>query len=78
MVLAESEGDIQRAVDKMIEMLKTLEMKTNSAKTKMLVCAGGTKIKADIYINSQKLEQVDEMVYLGSIITPDHISVREL
>lgn len=42
---------------------------------KILVCARDLKIKADVYTDSQKLEQVDEMVYLGSKITPDSKSV---
>ena len=34
-VIAESEGDIQRAVEEMDEMLRTSEMKINSAKTSL-------------------------------------------
>jgi len=44
----------------LISYINTSEMKINSAKTKILVCARNLKIKADVYINSQKLEQVDE------------------
>jgi len=55
----------------MDEMLGTSEMKINSAKMKILVCARDPKIKADVYIGSQKLEQVEEIVYLGSKITSD-------
>jgi len=51
-VIAESEGDIQRAVEEMDKMLRTSEMKINSAKTKILVCARDPKVKADIYIGS--------------------------
>jgi len=47
-VVAENEADIQRAVDEMNEMLRTSEMKLNSAKTKILVSAGDPKIKADV------------------------------
>lgn len=56
-VLAESEGDILYAPDEMNKIFKTSEMKINSAKTKILVYARDTKIKADVCINSQKLEQ---------------------
>jgi len=38
-VIAESEGDIQRAVEEKDEMLRTSEMKINSTKTKILVCS---------------------------------------
>ena len=70
-VIAENEVDIQRAVEEINEVLKTSEMKINSGKTKILVCARDPKIKADVYIDSQKLVQVDEMVYFGSKITSD-------
>jgi len=36
-VIAENEGDIQRAVEEMDEMLRTSEMKINSTKTNILV-----------------------------------------
>ena len=77
-VIAESEGDIQRAVEEMDEMLRTSEMKINSTKTKILVCARDPKVKADVYIGNQKLEQIEEMVYLGSKITSDGKSVHEI
>jgi len=47
-VITESEGDIQRAVEEMDEMLKTSEMKINSTKMKILVCARDPKVKANI------------------------------
>jgi hypothetical protein len=65
-VIAESEGDILRAVEEMDEMLRKSEMKINSTKTKIL--ARNPKLKADVYIGSQKLKQVEEMLYLGSKI----------
>jgi hypothetical protein len=77
-VIAESEGDIQRAVEEMDEMLRTSEMKINSTKTKILVCARDPKVKADVYIGNQKLKQVEEMVYLGSKIISDGKSVHEI
>lgn len=60
-VKTESEGDIQRAVEEMDEMLKTSEMKINSTKTKILVCARDPKVKADVHIGCKKLEQVEKM-----------------
>ncbi|VVC35524.1 Reverse transcriptase domain [Cinara cedri] len=51
-VKAESKGDIQRAVEEIDEMLNTSEMKINSAKTKILVCAKDPKVKADVYIGN--------------------------
>ncbi|XP_025413749.1 uncharacterized protein LOC112685915 [Sipha flava] len=77
-VIAESEGDIQRAVEEMDEILRTSEMKINSTKTKILFCARNPKVKDDVYIGNQKLEQIEEMVYLGSKITSDGNSVHEI
>jgi ribosome-interacting GTPase 1 len=51
-VIAESEGDIQHAVEEMDEMLRTLEMKINSTKTKILVFARDPKVKANEYISN--------------------------
>ena len=59
-------------------MIRTAEMKINSTKTKILVCARDPKVKADVYIGNQKLEQVEEMVYLGSKITSDGKNVHEI
>ncbi|KAL4152963.1 hypothetical protein QTP88_000796 [Uroleucon formosanum] len=77
-VIAESEGDIQRAAEEMDEMLRTSEMKINSKETNILVCARDPKVRTDVYIGNQKLEQVEEMVYLGSKITYDGKSVHEI
>lgn len=80
-VIAESEDMdiVQRAVEEMDKTLRTSEMRMNSVKTKILVCARDPKVNADVYIGSKKkkLEQVEEMVYLGSKITSDGKSVRE-
>jgi len=65
MVIAECERDMQRAVEEMDEMIRTSEMKINSTKTKILVCARDPKVKADVYIGRQKLEQLEEMLYLS-------------
>jgi len=61
-MIAKSESDIQRAVDEMNEMLRTSKLK--SAKTKILICARDPQIKADVYIDSQKLNKVVEMLYV--------------
>lgn len=58
----------------MNEVLTTSEMKINNLKPKVLVCARDSKIKANVYIEGQKLEQVDEMVYIGRIL---HLMVKE-
>jgi len=40
----------------MNEILRTLEIKINSAKMKIIVCAKDSKIKADVYIDNHKLD----------------------
>lgn len=52
--------------------------KKNGAKTKILVYAKDPLIKADICIGSQKLDNVHKIVYLGSKITSDDKSTREI
>lgn len=42
-------------------------------KTTIPVRAGGPKIKADVYTDGEKLDQVDETVYPGSNITSDGV-----
>jgi len=59
MVIAEK---IHRAVEEMNEVLTISQMEIISAKTKTLVYARAPKIRADVCIDSQKLDQVDEMV----------------
>lgn len=55
-VITNSEDDIQCAVEETNKILRTSVMKMNSGKTKMLVCARDSKIKADEHIDSQKLK----------------------
>lgn len=49
-MIAVSGGDIQCTIDEINEMLRTSEIKINSAKTRILVCAKDPKIKADLYM----------------------------
>lgn len=54
---------IQRTVDKMNEMFRTLGMKINSAKTKILVFVRDPKIIAGVHVHiqdSQTLNQIDD------------------
>lgn len=48
-IIAEIKGDIQLAVDKINEMLRTSEIKINSVKTMILVCARDRQIKVHVY-----------------------------
>lgn len=53
-------------------------MKTNIAKIKILVYARDPLIKAEVYIDSQKLDKDHKMVYLWSKIKSDDKSIREI
>lgn len=59
------------AGDKIKNIFKTSRHRMNSsAKMKILVCAGDSRIKADPYtLGSQRLERVNELVYLRRKIT---------
>lgn len=57
-IIAEIKGDIQYVVDEINKMFRPLKIKIKS-----LVCARDCLIKADVYINDQKLNQVHAMVY---------------
>ncbi|KAE9527065.1 hypothetical protein AGLY_013713 [Aphis glycines] len=71
-VIAESEGDLQRAVEEMDEMLRTSEMKINSIKTKILVYDRDPKVKADLAnkgydIEGKKIARRPKNSYIGQI-----------
>lgn len=46
---------------KILGMLRISEMKTNSAKTKIVICARDSQIKSDVYIGNRRLDQIDEI-----------------
>lgn len=77
-MILESEGDIHRADDENNEMLRISEMKLNSRRTMILVCTRNPQIKTDVYISIQILDQVNEMVYLGSRIPSNSKSIKEI
>ncbi|KAL4132882.1 hypothetical protein QTP88_009959 [Uroleucon formosanum] len=66
LVIAESEGDIQRAAEEMDEMLRTSEMKINSTKTKILVeemVYLGSKITSD----GKSVHEIKQRIALAKI-----------
>lgn len=62
-MIADCEANLQRTINEMDETFRASEMKMISAKTTIWICARNPKIKAEIYIDNQKLEQVNEMGY---------------
>jgi len=53
-------------------------VRSEKLKTTYIICARDPIVKADVYIGNQKLDQVEEMVCLGSKITSDGKSVHEI
>lgn len=79
-VIAENEEELQRMLRCMEEtLLNEQNMKINTKKTKVLVCSSDRNIKARIYLqNNQEIDQVEKLAYLGSIISEDGRSKREI
>lgn len=64
-LLASSQKDLQLLLDSVIESCKEAGLDLNIRKTKILVITKQQNVKTSIYVNSTKLEQVDQIVYLG-------------
>ncbi|VVC36881.1 Reverse transcriptase domain [Cinara cedri] len=69
--LAETEHDLQRALEEMQIIINKYQMRINSSKTKILVCAREPTINANIYLENQLISQVSSFKYLESLITSD-------
>ncbi|KAL4084163.1 hypothetical protein QTP88_027996 [Uroleucon formosanum] len=79
-VMAENEGELQRMLRCMEEtLLNELSMKINTQKTKVLVCSRNNNITTRIHLqNNQEIKQVEEFAYLGSIVSKDDRSKKEI
>ncbi|VVC34843.1 Endonuclease/exonuclease/phosphatase,Reverse transcriptase domain [Cinara cedri] len=79
-VIAENEEDLQRMLRYMEEtLLNELSTKINTQKTKVLVCSRNNNITTRIHLqNNQEIKQVEEFAYLGSIISKDGRSKKEI
>ena len=54
------------------------QLKINKKKTKILVCSKREEARTNIKLGKQKLEEVKEFCYLGSRITNDGRSKKEI
>ena len=69
-LLAENEEDLQKLTTELHESGKSYGLMINKGKTKVMVM--GKDTRADIRIDGENIEQVDQFVYLGSLITKDN------
>jgi len=59
-------------------MKNEYNMKINNVKTKVVVCSRNERTQTQIALDGGTLEQVNEYKYLGSTITEDGRSTREI
>lgn len=75
-LLAESERDLQAALDRIHMVAEGVGLKINPKKTKCLVAPAGTP--CSLSLNGEQIEQVDRFVYLGSTFTDDLSCTHEV
>ncbi|GBP72567.1 hypothetical protein EVAR_89663_1 [Eumeta japonica] len=78
-ILAPSACGLQEMVNKINDFVKKRGMKVNVAKTKVMFFERGEiMIECDIVIEGEKVGQVKEFVYLGSLFTNDGKHDRDM
>ena len=76
-LLAESQEDLQKIVDKVNAVGKQFNMKMNSKKTKTMVFTNKQiKPKMEIKVDDDNIEQASSFVYLGHLMTVKLFHVR--
>ena len=70
-MLANKERDLQKIMDKLALVSEEYGMKINIKKTKVMVISKVLGKEANITIYGEKIEQVKQFCYLGSLITED-------
>ena len=76
-LMAESAEGLERNLGVMSEVLSRWELKVNWKKTKVMRLARQKGV-CEVRIGDQKLEQVDEMKYLGVVISADERMEKEV
>ena len=69
---------LQRIMDRLVEVGKRYDMKINTGKTKAMRISKMPNRKVNITVERVNLKQVKEFYYLGSIITEDGRSEKEI
>ena len=77
-MLANTEEDLQRQVDKVNESCAAFGMELNAKKTKVMVMDKQPGTKTTIKSNGIALEQVNKYKYLGTLITADARCMQEI
>ena len=77
-LLANTEEDLQRQVDKVNESCATFGMELNAKKTKVMVMEKQPGTKITIKSNGIALEQVNKFKYLGTFVTADTRCMQEI
>jgi len=78
-VLAESEKGLEKILTRMQEIMSQYKMKINTKKTKVMKCkVKETGRRMNVKLGANKLEECDEYCYLGSIVTNDNYSRRDI
>ena len=77
-IVATTEKDIQNLLDVVNEKGQKFNVEMNVEKTKVLVISRDQNTRANLQLNGQVIEQVECFKCLGSIITDDGKSQREV
>jgi len=78
-LLAENEKSLQKILCCMEDILTKYNMKINAKKTKVMKCTKtNSRSNMNIKLGADKLEECNEFCYLGSIITNDNRSKRDV
>ena len=76
--MAGSEEELQDLTGRLASTSKSYGMEISTEKSKLLVTGASRGLSASIAIDGKQLEQVDEFKYLGSTITDDQRSIKEV
>ena len=77
-MIASSVNGLQNIMTKLNNRVKDYKMKINGKKTKVMKIGRGEAEEVKITINGNELEQVHQFKYLGTLITGDGRSEREI
>ena len=77
-LMAESKDDLQSLTDNIRHYSKESGLDMNVKKTKTMVISRDTGTRANISIDNEELEQVEEFKYLGQTVTADAKTEKEI
>ena len=78
-LLAESQRDLQKLIDVLVRESERKGLSLNCKKTEcMVVSKKSATPQCELFVNGQKIQQVSNFNYLGSLITEDSRSEKEI